>query len=125
MEFVEAMKTRKRMCDFFKNTMNGCISCPAGCINNGKQILCSDLIKYHTEEAEEILAKWNAEHPVKTLKDVFNEAFPNAPKHGSRAPEVPAICVSKVGYTPICQSDECCEQNCVECWNQPYEETKE
>lgn len=122
MEFVEAMKTRKRMCDSFGDTLDGCSRCPLGCNNNGKQISCKDLLNYYPEESEEILAKWNAEHPAKTLKDVFNEAFPNALKHAERAPGIPAICPTKVGYPPICQTDECCEQNCIKCWNQEYKE---
>lgn len=120
MEFVEAMGIMKRMC---KN-QEGCTGCPIKELrrlpkSNG---VCLYWIFEYPEKAEAILAKWNAGYPEKTLKDVFNDAFPTAPKHRGCAPDIPEICVSKVGYTPICQTDECCEQNCIRCWNQPYEE---
>lgn len=120
MDFVEAMGIMKRMC----TETNSCDECPMNEKIEDYDCSCMGFFMRFPEEAEEILAKWNAEHSVKTLKSVFNGAFPNAAKRGGCVPDVPAVCVSKVGYTPICQSDECCEQNCIKCWNQPYDKEK-
>lgn len=118
MEFVEAMGIMNRMC----KASSSCEHCPLYTGIMKTRFSCRQFVQNYPEEVEAILAKWNAEHPLKTLKDVFNEAFPNAPKHGTRAPDIPGVCVSKVGYTPIHQPVECCDTNCVKCWNQPYEE---
>lgn len=122
MEFVEAMNIVNRMC---KN-QEGCTGCPIKELRKLPKShgVCLYSIFEYPEKTEAILAKWNAEHPVKTLKDVFNEAFPNAPKYGERAPDIPEVCVSKVGYSPLFQLPQCGILNCVKCWNQEYKEQK-
>lgn len=120
MEFVEAMGIMNRMCLKSKH----CSNCPMFEKLEDSAFNCMGFFQHCPEEAEEILTKWNAEHPVKTLKDVFNEAFPNAPKFREPAMGVPEICVSKVGGTPLFQLAQCGMLNCIKCWNQPYEELK-
>lgn len=118
MEFVEAMGIMNRMCLKSKH----CHDCPMYEKLVDSAFNCMGFFQQYPEEAEEILKKWNADHPAKTLKDVFNEVFPNVPRHGERAPDIPTTCVLSVGYAPSCQTDECCERNCIKCWNQPYKE---
>lgn len=115
MEFIEAMGIMKRMC----LTSNGCCECPMYETLKNSFYNCMGFFQNCPEKAEAILKKWNAGHPVKTLKDVLNEAFPNVQK---RERDVPEFCVMMFGYDPLCNIGECCASNCVKCWNQPYKE---
>ena len=55
---------------------------------------------------------------VKTYKDVFFEAFPNAPL-AKEIDGIPAACRSLIfGKSNKCSMDP----NCEDCWNQPYPE---
>ena len=66
---------------------------------------------------EEIVTKWAAEHPRKTMADRFFELLPNAPRSGSGKP---FICAKHLGWAnkSVCDDFDCCE----ECWNRPWEE---
>lgn len=116
MEFTEAMGIMNRMCLKYRH----CYDCPMFEKLEDSAFNCIGFFQNCPEEAEAILKKWKAEHLEKTLKDVFNEAFPNAPKSVECASDIPAICVLRVGYNPICNTDECGEPNCIKCWNQPF-----
>ena len=75
MEFIEAMKIMKRMCE---DDIIDCIDCPLSDSNNKTKETCSNFIMLHPEEAEEILKEWAEEHPQKTILQDFLEKYPNA-----------------------------------------------
>lgn len=75
--YQEAIKTYKKIC---KSTAE-CIKCPLDSDNNGTQTSCKYFISEYTEEAEPILKKWLAEHPVKTNRDKLIEVFGEIQKY--------------------------------------------
>lgn len=68
-EFVEVMAIRNRMC----NKVKGCGNCPISSSSTG--FTCRELVHRDPKKYEDILLKWNAEHPIKTNKDKFEEVF--------------------------------------------------
>ena len=114
MEFVKAMRIMNRMC----NSVD-CRKCSVVLSNNGEQIICPEFFMDFPEKAEEILTKWNAEHPLKTLKDVFDDMFPDARRLDNG---IPYVCVISLGYERRVALNDCCNSNCIKCWSQPYEE---
>ncbi len=118
MEFKELMKHRKRMCESVKKDGH-CPRCPIGSCNNGKGELCDTFIIEYPSEAEQIIIKWAAEHPEKTIMDDFFEKHPKALKISSSG--IPVTCAKFCGYCKHCVRDEEAS-NCEKCWNQPLEE---
>lgn len=116
MEFIEAMKIKKRMCE---DDIIDCIDCPLSDSNNKTKETCSNFIMLHPEEAEEIIKKWAEEHPQKTLLQDFLEKYPNAPidRYGT-----PGLCPYSVGYSKNASNDCRTYSSCKECWNRPLEE---
>lgn len=69
------------------------------------------------DNAEEVIDKWVAEHPVKTYAMDFFEKFPNAPKDRNGAP---MTCWKHV----YGDGNDCGPGGCIECWNQLIPEDK-
>lgn len=66
------------------------------------------------DNADEIVDKWVAEHPVKTYAMDFFSKFPDAPRlDGGR----PKICIDRL-YNVTHHDRYCCEYGCIKCWNQ-------
>lgn len=115
MELSEVLKTRKRICDYMTKHCLSCDECPVGVFDD--DLCLFDLDPSLAEKYENILAQWNREHPVKTLKDILLERFPNAQlgEHG-----VPGFCVRDLGLVTM---DICKKMNdCTECWNREWKE---
>lgn len=113
MELVKAMRTMKRMCDMYK----GCKGCPmvdAVCSSGG--------VINHAKETDDILGKWIADHPEKTIADDFFEKHPRA-KRNLVDMVTPSACASECGYGMYehCQ-DPRAIRICAACWNRPVEE---
>ena len=68
MEFIEAMKIKKRMCE---DEIRDCIDCPLSIDNNNTEEHCGDFMMAHPEEAEKIITKWAEEHSAKTILQDF------------------------------------------------------
>ena len=117
MEFIEAFKTVKRMCD-----IDHCLTCPLSIDNNNTKEHCYDFMMAYPEKAEEILTKWAEEHPQKTILQDFLEKYPNAPlnEYG-----IPRTCPNSLGYTDW-DEDDCAASgyasDCKKCWNRPLED---
>lgn len=94
-----------------------CIDCPLSSFNNGIGIPCMNLESSYPEKAIEIVQKWSDEHPQKTYLSEFLKHYPNAPLADNGTPD---ICPEKLGLTDIKKP---CFGDCVECWNQPIEES--
>lgn len=97
-----------------------CSGCPLSSFNNGSRdmVPCFAFEKLYPEKAIEIVQKWSNEHPQKTYLSEFLKNYPNAPLVHDGTPE---ICLRKLGLTDI---KTCRVGGCVECWNQPIEESE-
>jgi hypothetical protein len=71
---------------------------------------------YYPEKAVKAVQKWSDEHPPKTFLTEFLKNYPNAKLDDDGAPK--GVCPHTLGLTDI----DDCDDNCVECWNQPIEE---
>ncbi len=102
---MASIKDLKRMCKEYVN----CIGCP---IKSGK--FCG--IHRFPDNADEIVDKWVAEHPVKTYADDFFEKFPNVQRDRFGAP---MICMRRVYNI---NNPECGTIGCDKCWNREMKE---
>lgn len=96
-----------------------CNHCPLSRFNNDEEMLCTELELRHPEKAIAIVQKWSDEHPQTTYLSEFLKNYPNA-KLGENG--VPMnMCPSILGLQDL---ENCGEISCVECWNQPVEESE-
>ncbi len=102
---MASIKDLKRMCNYYDE----CDVCPLG---NSR---CHYVVSSLPDNADNIVDKWVAEHPVKTYAMDFFEKFPNAPRDSDGAPKT---CWKHVyGDGKYCSSDAC-----TECWNREMKE---
>lgn len=111
--FAEKLRMTKR-------TKNGlceinCSNCPLSSNNNGEGLFCSDFEMYYPEKAVKAVQEWSDEHPPKTYLTELLENYPNAPLDDDGTPK--GVCPRALGLMDI----DDCDDNCVECWNQPIE----
>ncbi|WP_449074554.1 hypothetical protein [Ruminococcus sp.] len=95
-----------------------CADCLLSAKNNGTGVTCTGLESIYPEKAIAIVQKWSDEHPQKTYLSEFLKHYPDAPLGDGGTPE---ICLRKLGLTDI---KTCRVGGCVECWNQPIEESE-
>lgn len=97
-----------------------CEECPLSSMNNGEDIVCSDFETCYPEKAIAIIQKWSDKHPQRTYLTEFQKHYPNAELDCKGTPKL--ICPHELGLTDKedCRKD----RNCVECWNQPVEESE-
>lgn len=105
-KLMATIKDLKRMCDAYE----WCGECP---LNDTWNCSVSGLC----DNADEIVDKWVAEHPVKTYMQDFFEKFPDAIKEKSGEP-VP--CIGPI-YSEL-YGKPCPAGKCFECWNQEMKE---
>ncbi len=103
---MASIEDLKRLCSFYI----GCINCPLF-INGTASCTPNEL----PNNAEKIINKWVAEHPVKTYAMDFFEKFPNAPRDSDGAPKT--CWKHAYGDGKYCSSDAC-----TECWNREMKE---
>lgn len=112
MEFKRAMRIWARMCAA-QDDDKGCDECPM-------HFLCSGGLRIYPTQAEDILAKWAAEHPERTIMDDFFAKHPKAPR---RAEGYPYVCALQCGYIDRCPEHKF-EPECDNCWRRPLEEVE-
>lgn len=98
-----------------------CTECTLSSLNNGTtdNMACSDFETLYPEKAIAIVQKWSDEHPQKTYLTEFLKNYPNAPLEDDGTPN---FCPYRLG---LMSKDNCRkDHNCVECWNQPVEESE-
>lgn len=71
LSYQEAMRISRRMCESYER----CDRCPLDYQPSGNGKTCWDALRDDSNEAEKVLKKWAAEHPVKTNGDKCNEMF--------------------------------------------------
>lgn len=108
MDAVKYLKELSRMCD----TYESCSKCQIG--NISLRNTCSENLRKFSEKAVEIVEKWSAEHPQKTILMDFLEKYPNA----EFSEGIPKSCCHLLGYP---QPNECGFKTCTDCWNRPAE----
>lgn len=111
MEFKEAMRIWKRMCEAHKT----CSKCGMATCDPA---MCRPWVYDNPVKAEAILAKWAEEHPEKTIMDDFFEKFPKALKRNSGI--TPRSCAVDLGYVEHCANGG----DCAACWRRPLEEVE-
>ena len=97
----------KRMCK-----MQECCTADCPLCRENKSCLPESL----PDNADEIVDKWVAEHPVKTYAMDFFEKFPDAPRRISTGIPVPCIRVIHLEFY-----NQNCSGECSECWNKEME----
>ena len=97
-----------------------CADCLLSAKNNGTGVTCMDLEMLNPEKAIAIVQKWSNEHPPKTYLSEFLKNYPNALLNDTGLPK--GVCLYNLGLMSLadCKKD----RNCVECWNQPIEESE-
>lgn len=108
MEALKYLKEKERMCE----KLGDCNKC---LLQDSQMGNCIIREKYHPEEAVEIVEKWSAENPQKTILQDFLEKYPKAHTdiiHHN-------ICPRDLGYKI---SGDICPSDCGHpCWNRPLE----
>ena len=112
-EYLEVKKQHARMCSLYLCEDDGSsLSCP---VKKACQSLSCHTFEFTCpEKFEEIVMKWAAENPVRTLKDVLLEHFPNAQLNDDGEP---VVCPFTLGLT-ACRL-ETRTGTCDGCWDQP------
>ena len=75
MDTLEFLKERRRMCDSYVNSYNGCCDCPLA------ESRCSIGNTSSDEDLKkmiDIVEQWSKDHPRKTRQSVFLEQYPEA-----------------------------------------------
>lgn len=110
MEFKQAMRTVKRICE----AVGSCNKCEL--LGNCPVVTVPSNIDLNKIEA--ILTKWTEEHPERTIMDDFLEKHPKAPKDEDG---IPFACAQRCGYTEGCIGNTS-RKYCAQCWRRPLEE---
>ena len=94
-----------------------CADCPLSHLNNGSTMLCSDFETLYPEKVIVIVQKWSDEHSQKTFVTEFLKNYPHAVINGDGIPN--SVCPYDLGL----MNKHDCRKTCIECWNQPIEES--
>lgn len=105
-ELQEVIKQRDRMCELYKYN---CFDCEIKDLRGAYD--CCSYIFSHPQQVEEIIMKWEEEHPVQTNTDKFKEVFRRTPM----------ACVFE-DYD--CNCKKCNECYLADFWQQEYKEPK-
>lgn len=99
-----------------------CTDCPLNSSNNdaSDKMSCSDFETIYPEKAIELIQQWSDENPEKTFLTEFLKHYPKALLKNDGTPV--GICPYHLG---LINKEDCKNRNCVECWNQPIEDSEE
>lgn len=113
---INYSKERKRMCDYYRLSIEQCSACPMHSQRNGHNTICYKMVDDYPQEAIDIIQKWSDEHPDKTILDDLLEKYPDAKRNSNGTP---FICIKWLGYT-----DVVCQDSCMACWEMLLSEVK-
>lgn len=105
---------KRRMTDM----CNNCKTCPLSfnCTETG--ISCTEFEQEYPKKAVEMVQNWSDEHPQKTKKEAFLEAFPKARIYCDGYPSVAACHIFGLPRG----IDNCTNcKGCVSVWDEPAE----
>ena len=115
MDAVEMFKERARLTN---NCNIYCSGCRLGPNHNGRDMNCTNFQRQRPEEYVEIIEQWSKDCPKQTYLSKLLEVFPGTELEADGTPA--CICPSELGLKDF----EFCGQNCIDCWNQEYEEAQ-
>lgn len=112
---------KRRMAKRAKNGLCklGCSNCPLCSINNNKGQSCTAFEMLYPEQAVKAVQQWSDEHPRKTYLTELLKNYPNVQLKDDGTPV--GICPHHLG---LINKEDCKNRNCIECWNQPIEESE-
>lgn len=112
MEFKEAIKIRRRMCNYYVE----CDDCPL--YKPSRYCKNFPMSEEEIEEYEKILEEFAREHPVMTNADKYIEVIKNTFGEDADKTEIRELCIgSSLGIE--------CIKHCTEClkwWDEEYKE---
>lgn len=117
--FIEKMRMTKRTRG--EGCKIKCSECPLSSQNNGTSecMSCITFEMYYPQRAISIVQQWSDEHQQKTFVTEFLKHYPNIQLNNHGIPKW--ICPFNLGL--MSRNDCRKNRNCVECWNQPIEES--
>jgi len=117
--FIEKMRMTKRTRG--EGCKIKCSECPLSSQNNGTSecMSCITFEMYYPQRAISIVQQWSDEHQQKTFVTEFLKHYPNIQLNNYGIPKW--ICPFNLGL--MSRNDCRKNRNCVECWNQPIEES--
>ena len=115
---MDATKMLKERARLTKQCSIYCTSCRLGSDLNGRDINCTELQQKHPEQYVKIVEQWSKDCPKQTYLSKLLEIFPGTVLEADGTPA--CICPNELGLKDF----EFCGQNCIDCWNQEYEEAQ-
>lgn len=115
MDAVEMLKEMVRLTD---SCEIDCDDCKLSSEQNGTGLSCEDMRRENPEKCVEIIEQWSKDCPKQTYLSKLLEIFPGTVLEADGTPA--RICPSELGLKDF----EFCGQNCIDCWNQEYEEAQ-
>ena len=106
-EFLEVSRIWDRICEANGDTCLGCV------LGSKGKLSCRVAVAKESEWFEETAMKWAAEHPQKTMLDIFFERFPNAERLSNGTVR---ICPHHLepSWGGLCDDGK--SGDCRECW---------
>ena len=115
MEFKEAIKIRRRICDYYIE----CDDCPL--YKPSRYCKNFPMSEEEIEEYEKILEEFAREHPVMTNADKYIEVIKNVFGGAKLNKKQVRMCVKAiVGLNVDCNTTHCSE--CLKWWDEEYRE---
>lgn len=114
MEFKEAIKIRRRMCDYYAE----CDDCPLNKFADG----CIDaMIELgELDEYEKILEEWAKEHPIMKNVDKYTDVIKSVFGGDVDKTKTRSVCIKFI--LGIECNDECTCKECLRWWDEEYKE---
>lgn len=113
MDAIKYLKEQKRMCETYQID---CEECPFFESFDGENVKCDEFPFLNPGRAVDLVEKWSAENPQKTILQDYVEKHPNAPLRESGLPKY--VCPNLLGYIGM-EQGTC--PDCLGCWNRPLE----
>ena len=120
MEALEFLRARKRMCNEYSRSYNGCCDCPLVSHCSISSTASDD----DNKKTVDVVEQWSKEHPRKTRQSVFLEQYPEADIDGYG---VVGLCPMSISAAHRDSDGECNypEKMCTDCrrefWMQEVE----
>ena len=113
-EFLEVARQWGRICKANGDDCDGCVLRAPGGI-----LTCRVYAPKQPERFEKTVMAWAAEHPEKTMLDVFYEKFPRAERLSNGAVRICPYHLEP-DWGGLCDDGK--GNKCRECWRRPVEE---
>ena len=120
MDALEFLRERKRMCNAYSDSYNGCYDCP---LIESYCVISSATPDEDLKKMIPAVEQWSKEHPRKTRQSVFLEQYPNVMLNTNGIIDIPP-CRMDTKQHPF-NGKDCCNKSCEDCnhefWMQEVE----